>query len=149
MLTDTMCWITASICLVWHAVYRRLLTASAMQRAHKHPNRILGSLLAEGFRAIACTLSGQRAQWQRLRLILSCRFAAGEALLSLSTDPVTQLFEERPHVTCDMPTCTALKAAIACIILQEKRGLPAIRVPDSVVRSIWQAAESGNVGSVD
>ena len=34
-------------------------------------------------------------------------------------------------------------------ILREKSGLPAIRVPDSVVSSIRQAAESGNVGGVD
>ena len=47
-----------------------------------------------------------------------------------------------------MPTCTALKAAKAGVILQKKRGLPAINVPDSVVSSIWQAAESSNVGSV-
>lgn len=122
----------------------RLPTTSAMYRAHKHPNRILGSLLAEGFSAIACNLSGQSAQWQRLRLILSCRFAAGKALFSLNTDPVMQLFEKCPHVTC-----AALTTAMAGNILREGSGLPAIRVPDSVVSSIWQAAESGNVGSVD
>lgn len=48
-----------------------------------------------------------------------------------------------------MPTCATLKAALAGMILLEERSLPAIRVPDSVVSSIWQAAESGNVGSVD
>ena len=37
----------------------------------------------------------------------------------------------------------------AGIIMWMKSGLPAIRVPDSVVSSVWQAAESDNVGGVD
>ncbi len=68
--------------------------------AHRRSTKMLDSLLAGGFRAIACSLSGQMLQWQTLRLILSCKITTGKAIFSLKIAPVTQLFEERSQVTC-------------------------------------------------
>ncbi len=113
-------------------------------RSLKHPNKTLGSLLAEGFRAVASNLSGQRAQWQRTGWFFSCKVAAGKAIFSSE-----KICWRSCIILGIILTCTALKAAKAGVILQGERGLPAIRVPDSVVSSVWQAAESDNVGSVD